>query len=148
MTDQLLETLAPHQIAATYPPGAILFAEGAPPAGVHVLLSGAVDLHFAGRNSDRPLRVAERGTILGLSSMMGGRPHEYTAAAAKPVRTGFLDTATFFRVLNEQPALWLDVLRILSRDISSCYDRVRELSAGRTKIEACTTSSPGASPST
>ena len=124
---QLLETLAPHEIAGSYAPGSVLFHEAAQPWGVHVLLSGTVDLHFAGKNSDLPIRLDERGTILGLSAMMGGRPHEYTATAVTNVATGFLDTATFFRVLNESPALWLTVLRILSRDISSCYDRVREL---------------------
>jgi hypothetical protein len=39
-------------------------------------------------------------------------------------------------VLNETPALWLTVLRVLSRDISSCYDRVRELSVPRRMAEA------------
>ena len=125
----LLKTLAAHQIAGTYAPGDVLFHEAAQPWGVHVLLTGAVDLHFTGKNSDVPLRVADRGTILGLSAMMGARSHEYTATAATNVTTGFLDTATFFRVLNETPELWLTVLQILSRDISSCYDRVRELAA-------------------
>lgn len=129
MTQQLLaETLAPYLIAGTYAPRSMLFTEGAQPWGVHVLQSGAIDLHFAGRNSGEPLRLAERGTILGLSSLMGARPHEYTATAATNITTGFVDTATFFRVLNEMPSLWLTVLRILSRDISSCYERVRELS--------------------
>ena len=127
----LLETLAPHQVLSSYSPGATIFRETAAPFGVHVLVSGAIDLHFGGRNGDNPLRVSEPGTIFGLSSLMGGRPHEYTATAATNVVTGFLDTTTFFRVLNETPALWLTVLRVLSRDISSCYDRVRELSVPR-----------------
>ena len=124
---QLLQTLAPHQISGSYAPGAVLFHEGAQPWGVHILLSGKVDLHFAGRNADLPLQLEGNGTILGLSAMMGGRAHEYTATAATTVTTGFLDTATFFRVLNETPSLWLTVLQVLSRDIQSCYDRVREL---------------------
>jgi CRP-like cAMP-binding protein len=124
---ELLQTLAPHQIPGSYASGSVLFHEGAQPWGVHILLSGTVDLYFAGRNADQPLQLEGNGTILGLSAMMGGRPHEYTATASSTVTTGFLDTATFFRVLNETPALWLTVLQILSRDISSCYDRVREL---------------------
>lgn len=124
---QLLETLNPHQIAGTYAPGATLFHEGAQPWGVHILLSGRIDLHFAGRNADEPIPIEGNGTILGLSAMMGGRPHEYTATASTDVTTGFLDTATFFRVLNDTPSLWLTVLQILSRDILSCYDRVRAL---------------------
>lgn len=135
----LLQTLAPHEALTTFAPGTVLFRESTTPLGVHVLLSGAVDLHFVGRNGDRPLQVAEAGTILGLSSLMSGRPQEYTATAASTLVTGFVDSTTFFRVLNETPALWLAVLKILSRDISSCYDRVRALalpSRGHGHLEA------------
>lgn len=129
MPDQklLLQTLAPYQTLYTFEPGSVVFQEGTAPAGLHILLSGHVDLHFAGRNGDLPLQLAEAGTILGLSSLMSGRAQEYTATASTTIITGFIDSATFFRVLNENPSLWLNVLRILSRDISSCYDRVREL---------------------
>jgi CRP/FNR family cyclic AMP-dependent transcriptional regulator len=123
----LLQVLAANQVLYTFEPGTIVFREGTPPNGVYVLLSGQVDLHFTGRNDDRALLFEESGTILGLSSLMSGRPQEYTATAVTSLITGFVDNETFFRVLNENPALWLNVLRILSRDISSCYDRVREL---------------------
>lgn len=135
----LLQTLAPHQALTTFAPGTVLFRENTTPLGVHVLLSGTVGLHFIGRNGDRPLHIGEAGTILGLSSLMSGRPQEYTATAATNLVTGFVDTATFFRVLNETPSLWLSVLKILSRDISSCYDRVRALalpSRGHGHLEA------------
>jgi CRP-like cAMP-binding protein len=127
----LLDALAPYEVLTTFNSGRVLFDEGVTPTGVHVLLSGDVDLKFSSRVDTEPIRLSEGGTVLGLSSMVAWRGHEYTATAVGPVMTGFVDRETFLRVLDESPTRWFDVLQILSRDISSCYDRVRELSERR-----------------
>ena len=127
----LLDVLAPHEIVWSFSTGDVIFSQGEWPTGVHILLNGAVELNFVGPHDPAPLRVDIPGTILGLSSLIGGRVHEYTATAVAPVVTGRVDTRTFFRTVDEEPARWFDVLRILSRDISSCYDRVKEMSIKR-----------------
>ena len=128
----LIEALSPFALRRMLEPGEVIFVEGAWPDGVHVLERGSADLLFSGRGEHTPHRL-DAGTILGLSSMVSERAHEYTATAVDGVTVGFVSRTTFFQVLTETPAHWFDVLRILSRDIGSCYDRVRELSQRRGK---------------
>ena len=127
----LLDVLAFHEVLSNFGAGKTIFEAGQEPDGVYVLLSGDVDLKFHGKQDPAPVRLTGGGTILGLSSLTAGRTHEYTATAANDVLLGYVDRKTFMRVLNESPTRWFDVLQILSRDISSCYERVKEISAAR-----------------
>ena len=124
---RLITTLSQYQKVHVYEPGTVLFMENDAPAGVHVLLSGEVDLLFARRGDNIPLNFSTAGQVLGLSSIVSGRNHEYTATAKTTVLTGYVDRETFFRVIHQNPERWFDVLQVLSSDIISCYDRVKQL---------------------
>lgn len=126
----LLTAFAPHERVQSFKPGAVIFQAGDEPNGVHILLSGRIDLQFLAR-SGSSIHFDVSGQILGLSSIVSGRGHEYTAMALTPVLTGFIERSTFVSVLHQSPQLWFDVLQVLSRDINSCYDRVKELVARR-----------------
>jgi CRP-like cAMP-binding protein len=126
---RLLSTLASHERVCTFERGTTLFRAGDAPLGVHVLLSGEVDLQFDVDRHAEPVHFDVAGQILGLSSLVSGRNQEYTALARTSVVTGFVDRDTFFRILHEAPERWFDVLQVLSRDISSCYDRVKEMAS-------------------
>lgn len=126
---RLLTALAEVQTVHVFERGATLFREGDTPAGVHVLLSGEIELMFTLHGELAPINFAVPGQILGLSSIVSGRLNEYTATAATTVLTGFVDRETLFRVLHDAPERWFDVLQVLSSDISSCYSRVKELAS-------------------
>lgn len=128
---RLISALAEYQKVHVYERGTILFKEGETPEGVHVLLSGEVDLLFTRRDDAVPLHFARAGQVLGLSCLVSGRNHEYTATATSTVLTGFVDKATLFKVLHDNPERWFDVLQVLSSDIISCYDRVKQLATSR-----------------
>jgi CRP-like cAMP-binding protein len=128
---RLIDTLAQYQKVNVFECGSVLFRENETPHGVHVLLSGEVDLLFARRGDDIPFHFAQAHQLLGLSSIVSGRNHEYTATATTTVLTGFVDRDTLFRVLHDSPERWFDVLQVLSGDIISCYDRVKELATGK-----------------
>lgn len=128
----LIEALSPFAMRKVLEPGDVIFVEGAWPDGVYILERGSADLLFSGRGEHTPHRI-DAGTILGLSSMVSERAHEYTATAVDRVMVAFVSRTTFFQVLGEAPSRWFDVLKILSRDIGSCYDRVRELALRRGK---------------
>lgn len=127
----LLTAFAPHERVQSFAPGEVLFEGGSDPNGVHILLSGEVDLQFVVRKGENSIPFSVAGQILGLSSIVSGRPHEYTAMALTPVLTGFVDRGTFLGTLHRSPSLWFDVLQVLSRDINSCYDRVKSLVSRR-----------------
>lgn len=111
-------------------PGDVLFNDGEEPQGVYVLESGVVDLLFSARSgSAKPLRVAQAGQVLGLSSVVSNGRHDCTAIARTSCRVGFIKRADFFRLLDETPSVWPFVLRSLSSDVNAVYRDMRGMTA-------------------
>ena len=109
----------------------MLFREGASPDGVYILYSGEVDLLFAARNgSVKPLRVASPGQILGLSEVVVEQAYDCSAITRVPCDVGFIPRREFLSVLQERPAVWLNVLSLLSNDVNAVYDDMRALAVG------------------
>ena len=132
-TDAAVDTeLAGLETIEPWPPDEVLFREGETPRGVYVIHSGEVELLFSARNGvRRPLRTMRRGDVVGLGDVISGRNHDCTATTRTAARLGFIPTLDLARVLNENPAVWLSVARILSADVSSCWASMRQLSAAR-----------------
>lgn len=119
-------TLADSQTVRQYPPGTVLFEGGKEPAGVYIVHSGTIDLLYRAGNSQlRRLSHVSAGNILGLSSVVSHRPHDYTARVRKSSTLGFIDRKTFLSQLHDSPAMWLSVLRLLSHDVNDSYDSLR-----------------------
>lgn len=127
------ETLAPYETLESWPAGRVLFREGSQPEGVYFLHEGEVDLCFSSARSGeaRSLLLAEAGQILGLTCVVSGRPHDSSATTRTACVTGFVEKHQFLRLLDEKPALWLTVLRMISSSINACWDCMRSLAAGR-----------------
>jgi CRP-like cAMP-binding protein len=127
------DTLAPYESIEAFAPGKMLFQEGTQPDGVYFLHSGAVDLCFSSPRSgeSKSLLVADAGQILGLTCVVSGRPHDCSATTRTSCITGFIEKHRFLRLLDDHPALWLTVLRMISSNISACWDCMRSLSAAR-----------------
>ena len=112
--------------------GEVLFNEGDRPRGIYVIHAGEVELVFSGRNgSQRALRVMRRGDVVGLGDVISDRNHDCTATTRTTVRLGFIPMLDLARVLNEKPTLWLSVAKILSADLGSCWNSIRQLNAAR-----------------
>ena len=126
-----LETsLSTSETLLTFRTGEVIFREGEVPQGVYILQSGRVDLLFAARNGRaKPLRQADAGQILGLSAVVTARLHDCTATAASLCRVGFVQRDDFLRGLDDCPAAWFSVLRLLSTDVNAVYDDMRLLAA-------------------
>jgi CRP-like cAMP-binding protein len=121
-----------HQTIEVWPSGRALFFEDEEPRGVYVIYSGRVDLVFSSRDGrTKTLRAAGPGRILGLSAVFSHKPHHYTATVGATSTLGFVDAATFHRLLESKPSMLLDVLRLLSEDVNSCYDCMREIALAR-----------------
>ena len=131
MSRSIIETsLADHETLVRFRPGETLFREGDEPQGVYVLHSGSVQLLFASRNgSAKPLREAQPGQILGLSCVVTQRPHDCTATAAEPSEVAFIARDEFLRTLDDSPAVWFSVLRVLSSEVNAAYDDMRVMAA-------------------
>lgn len=132
MTQSIIETtLAERETLIRVAKGETLFREGEEPRGVYVLHSGTVHLLFAPRTGrPKALREAQTGQILGLSCVVTQRPHDCTAIAAEPCEVAFIEREDFLRTLDDSPAIWFSVLRVLSSEVNAVYDDMRVL-AGR-----------------
>jgi CRP-like cAMP-binding protein len=128
----IIETsLADRETLLRLPEGETLFREGETPRGVYVLRSGAVSLLFHTKNgSAKPLRDAQPGQILGLSCVVTQRPHDCTATAAEPCEVAFIERDDFLRALDDSPAVWFSVLRVLSSEANAVYDDMRTWRSG------------------
>ena len=131
MNQSILEsTLAGSETLLKFKAGETLFREGEEPTGVHILHNGWVNLVFATRNGNaKPLRVAQPGQILGLSCIVTQRPHDCTATARTACEAGFIARDEFLRMLDDSPAVWFSVLRLLSSEVTAAYEDIRALAA-------------------
>jgi CRP-like cAMP-binding protein len=112
--------------------GTILFDEGKQPRGIYIVHSGAVELLYRTRNGElKQVRSGTVGEILGLVSVVSCRPHEHTARAATTCELGFIDKESFLQMLEECPAIWFSVLRLLSQDVNASYDFLRGAAVAR-----------------
>jgi CRP-like cAMP-binding protein len=128
----IADTLSEHETLERYGEGKVLFREGDEPRGVYILRSGQVDLVFSGRKgATKPLRVAEEGTILGLSCVVSRRRHDCSATTRTPCELGFVERDAFLRQIDHSPTVWFSVLQLLSQDVNSCYDCMRTITAAR-----------------
>jgi CRP/FNR family transcriptional regulator len=131
VNQSIIETsLAGVEMPLKVKPGETIFREGEKPCGIYIVQSGTVDLLFSARNGNvKPLRIAQAGQILGLSCVVTQRDHDCTATARTPCEIGFIGRDEFLRVLDDCPAVWFSVLRLLSNDVNAVYDDMRALAA-------------------
>ena len=79
----------------------------------------------------RRIRSASPGEILGLESVVSRRPHDATARAITSCELGFIERESFLRVLDESPAIWFSVLRLLSQGVNASYASLRNVAQAR-----------------
>jgi CRP-like cAMP-binding protein len=114
------------------PAGIILFSEGEAARGIYLIHSGTVELLMRARNGAwKRMRSASAGEILGLESVVSRRSHDATARAITPCDLGFIERESFLRVLDESPAIWFSVLRLLSQGVNASYASLRNVAQAR-----------------
>jgi len=111
-----------------YPEGALLFVEGQTPRGVYVLCQGRVKLMTTNRDGKTLiLRIVQPGEILGLQSMVTGKPYDLTVETLQPSQLAFISRADFLRFIKEHADGCLHVTQQLSNECQSAYEMVRSI---------------------
>jgi CRP-like cAMP-binding protein len=106
--------------------------KGEQPRGIYFIHSGTIELLMRARNGEwKRIRAAPAGEILGLESVVSRRLHDATARAITPCDLGFIERESFLRVLDESPAIWFSVLRLLSHDVNASYASLRNVAQAR-----------------
>jgi CRP-like cAMP-binding protein len=111
-----------------YSPRQLIFAEGAPSAGLYLVCRGAVRLYHSdpfGR--EHVLATVGPGALLGEFALDGARPVSISAQALPETELAFLPRARFEWLVRQHPetAMWL--LDALSLELGRARRRVRDL---------------------
>lgn len=116
-----VDVLAVSLPSTTYADGALIFQEGEPGDFLVLVLDGEIEVVKAlGSADERVLSVAGPGAMLGEMSLLS--PGEVRSAGARAkggAEVATMTRAGFETLLRRYPALFFDVLRVLS-------DRLRE----------------------
>ena len=59
------------------------------------------------------------------------RRHDCSATTKTACELGFIDRDTFLDQIDHSPSVWFSVLQLLSQDVNSCYDCMRNITAAR-----------------
>ena len=112
----------------SYPDGALIFMEGDMARGVHILCQGRAKLLTT--NSDGKtliLKIAQPGEILGLNSVLAGRPYEITVETLQPCQLAYIGREDFLTFIRDHAVACLQVAQHLGRDCHSAYDVIRSI---------------------
>ena len=114
--------------STAYPEGAVILVEGQVPRGVYVLCQGRVKLTTTSRDGKTLiLRIVQPGEILGLQSMVTGKPYDLTVETLQPSQLAFVNRSDFLRFIKEHGDACLYVTQQLSNECQSAYDMVRSI---------------------
>ncbi len=122
------EALEQDAITTSYPPGAVLFAEGQAPRGVFIVRRGRVKLSVCGSDGRTLiLRIADTGCPLGVAAVVSGRQYEATAETTEPSEISFLRQHDLLRLMRQHGEFALWVTQHISADYASTCRDIRDL---------------------
>jgi CRP/FNR family transcriptional regulator, cyclic AMP receptor protein len=131
-----LERLQTLGVSAACPKGSILFTQGQSPQKVFIVCIGHIKLSMASPTARRfCCGVAEPGTVLGLSSLISGKPHEVDAEALEACHLRVLKASPLLDLLREDDAACLAAVRCLSNDVQRIIGCVRLLGLSHSGIQ-------------
>jgi CRP/FNR family cyclic AMP-dependent transcriptional regulator len=116
-----------------FPEGRQLFVEDQQAEGIFIVCEGRVMLSMSA--VDRTivlLRVIRPGEILGVSSSLSGRPHEFSAEALECCQVHFIARSDFLQFLRQHNEACMHVVRQLATKYGATCERVRSLVLFRT----------------
>jgi CRP/FNR family transcriptional regulator, cyclic AMP receptor protein len=112
----------------THPRGMVLFAEGQPAAGVYLLCAGRAKVSISSSEGKVVImRIARSGDLLGVDSVLKGRPHDATVETLERCRLGFISTSNFISLLDRSKAARTRVSQYLCDELSELTESARLL---------------------
>jgi len=112
----------------SYPEGALVCVEGQAARGVYILCAGRAKLLTTNpEGKTLILKIVQPGEILGLHSVMSGRPYEFTVETLQPAQVAFIAAEDFLRLLKTHGDACLKATVHLSQDCQSAYRLIRSI---------------------
>ena len=123
-----LAELRPLRVTHRYPRGSVIFMEGQPARGVHLLCSGRAKLSACSEDGRAIiLRIADAGEVLGLGAVMSDSAYEKTSQALDDCLVSYIAKKDFLDFLQKYHEAALNALRQLSSNYHKAHLQVCSL---------------------
>jgi CRP/FNR family transcriptional regulator len=120
----------------SYQDSCILFSERETPQTLFVVLDGEVKLSINSSGGKRLiLRIARKGEILGLASVLSGSQCEMTAETLHPAKLALIGRREFLNYLARHPEVYQVVTQELSRHYTMACEQLRTVGLSFTAPE-------------
>ncbi len=124
---ELIDALERHASRVSCSDERVLFRQGDPPLGLYILRAGAARLVMVSQEGQTLLDVkAEPGALLGLPGVAGNKPYTMAATALKGAELGFVTREDFTAMMLAEPAMSLQVLRVLAAEVQTARLAITE----------------------
>jgi CRP/FNR family transcriptional regulator len=111
-----------------YSRGSVLFVEGQRPRGVYVICDGRVKISVSSaKGKTLVLRIAEAGDLLGVNSILMGRPARTTVETLERCCMDFVTAQDFLKLLEQDKRAYLAVAQALSNKLDGMIEHARLL---------------------
>ena len=114
-----LSTLSSNKRCRAYRRGQIIFFEGDHPHGLFCINEGKVKLYkLTPQGKEQITRLAGPSDIMGYRSLLSHQPLQATAEALEPTKVCFIPEEVFFKMLDANVALSLNIMKYISSEMS------------------------------
>lgn len=133
---QVLKKFDAISYANIYPAGTVLYAENEPPRGLFIVCTGQVKLSISsGSGKTLITRMVPAGEVLGLSSVLSGKPYRQTAETAAPSQLKFVKREDFIKFSEEHRDISFNIARQLIEECESDANQIRALGLANSASE-------------
>jgi CRP/FNR family transcriptional regulator len=111
---------------SAFPAGVVLFAEKDAAERVFIILEGEVKLSINSSEGKRLiLRIAKRGEVVGLASVLSGNPFDNTAETLYPSKLAAIPRREFLNFLLRFPEAYQNLSEELGRQFTMACEQLR-----------------------
>lgn len=129
MSDSELQAIAARAVLKSFGPGELLFSEGDPCSGLHVIVSGRVRIFKSSRSGrEQVLAIEGSGTSIAELPVFDGGAFPASASTIEASEILFLSRKDFRSACVENPELALKVLQVVGGRLRRLVGIIEELS--------------------
>lgn len=118
LSPEELQLLESHKQVVQLKKGKLLFSEGHPPQGVHLLVSGKIKLFTTdAQGREQIIHLAKPSDLMGYRAVLGSDSYSCSAAALEAAEIWLIPKAVFLSVLETNAAFSHAVIRLLTAEL-------------------------------
>ncbi|TAL62334.1 MAG: Crp/Fnr family transcriptional regulator [Bacteroidetes bacterium] len=120
--------LSTHKACTIYKKGQDIFKQDSYPHGIYCINAGKVKLFQLAENGrEQIVRLAKPGDLLGYRAILGGEKYTSTAEAIVETSVCFIPKNLFFKFVETNNAITLQVMKLLSNDLKNAEHKITDL---------------------